>query len=382
MLFSTLTAFMASSASSRINDLISRLDSAECYTGRARVSLSLPQRSDDVIYDVSLMQVASPADTLAPASYITEMTLYTPLGPSRSFAAYFDGNFYRSRGPRLQEYHYPVSPEVFIPEKGRGIQFASQFVELMPRYLAHKLREDMNGKDVYMKLETSASGNVLTVLTQYDGNVAREERYVFDPVSYLPVKISIEANPATISEQTIDISYVEASTDRCRNVTEELLMERYPDIFTFGRESDYRLESLVGGEIPAYALRDLSGVRRVRRSGDKYPSPVIMAFIEPENAASEALVADIRREVSMLPETVTVMWAYNGNVDEEAREMLGELRDGECVLMSVRGFARDCGVAGYPSVVVCGRDGKVAFVRTGYNKELPAVVMQQMALLD
>lgn len=376
------TSVFAESQTPRIAEIISRLDSTGCYTGHARVTLTLPQRSDDVMYDVDFMQTATGSDTLAPAAYLTEMSLETPLGPSKSFAAYFDGNFYRSRGPRLQEYHYVTQPDVFCPSKGRGVQFASQFVDLMPRYLADKLRKDLADKSVYMKLASSASEDVLTVLTQYDGTVVREERYVLDPVTSLPRRISIEANPATISEQTIEVNYTFSDTDKCRPIDEQFLMERYPDIFSSGRESDYRLESLVGTNLPSYALRDISGSRILHRSGDPYSSPVIMAFVEAGNSASEDLISEIRRETALLPTEVAVIWAFNGNVTDEAEELLMPLAANEKVLMSVKGFARDCGVTAYPSVVVCDRTGKVAFVRTGYNKDLPAIVMQQMALLD
>ena len=116
-----------------IADIARTLRDLPSYQAEATLSVTLPQTDTDVAYTLGLSSMSVPADTLAPASYLIDWSLPTPTGVSEGFTAYFDGNLYRYRDSRLQEYHTEWDSIPFrVTAPGGGVQRSAQFASLLP----------------------------------------------------------------------------------------------------------------------------------------------------------------------------------------------------------------------------------------------------------
>ncbi|WP_304961764.1 hypothetical protein, partial [uncultured Duncaniella sp.] len=198
-----------------IADIIKALRTAQSYTARATFTVTIPSRDDDVTYRLSLAGTPSPADTLSPCSYLLQWELDTPSGPSRGWSSYFNGNLYAYRDHRIREYHTSWDPSPLASAKGSrttGVQRTTQFVSLLPHYLADELTAmsadtlhticppqpaSCDGTDA-IRIDTRMTVNSETV---------QEKSYWFDSATLLPLRIDTESNPGSITEQSISVRY-------------------------------------------------------------------------------------------------------------------------------------------------------------------------------
>ena len=241
-----------------IADIIKALRTAQSYTARATFTVTLPSRDDDVTYRLSLAGTPSPADTLSPCSYLLQWELDTPSGPSRGWSSYFNGNLYAYRDHRIREYHTSWDPSPFASAKGSrttGVQRTTQFVSLLPHYLADELTAmsadtlhticppqpaSCDGTDA-IRIDTRMTVNSETV---------QEKSYWFDSATLLPLRIDTESNPGSITEQSISVRYTPTATPAEVPQTEETLISLFPEHFEKYRESNFSIENLRGTPLP------------------------------------------------------------------------------------------------------------------------------------
>lgn len=380
--------------SKSVASIISRLDTIGHYTSNATFTVSMPQLSDDVVYDLTLLQSPpeSGTDPLGCDSYLIDWSLHSESGnPSTGFSAYFNGNHYRYSGERLQEYHMewdsiPFRPDL-IGSRSQGVHRTPQFYALLPQAIAAELRKMQSDSacTITFHPDTLVSGSrvmAIEAITYNNGLVAQEAEYIFDPLTALPRRISIENNPGAISEQSV---YVDYSDSRIlptpAPLSDAWLIDRYPVIFALYRESNFSIENLPGQRLPGFAIPTTTGERYSRRTSDSFRVPTIVVLLEAAGGFTPQTVEAVRSAAGQLPFEADIIWAFTDNVADRVEAVIDRPLPGEHLLMSARPLARDCGAASYPVIILTDRNAVVKNVILGYNKDLASDVIQKMALI-
>ena len=78
-----------------------------------------------------------------------------------------------------------------------------------------------------------------------------------------------------------------------------------------------------------------------------------------------------------MPMQTDLILAFISNDIDAIEALTGPCREGEHILMSARGLARDCGVTATPVVIICDRDATVKEIVNGFNNDLSDVVIQK-----
>lgn len=378
-------------ANPTIGNIIARLDTISSYNGQAAFTVSMPQLSEDIVYDVGLTQLSTPSDRLGCQSYIIDWTMKnTPGNATSGFSAYFNGNHYRYSGERIQEYHMewdsiPFRPEV-IGSRSEGVHRSVQFFNMLPQAISSELTRMKSDSAYHVEFhpDTLISGRHMTAvdaLLLQDGVTAMEAEYLFDPATLLPVRIHLENNPGSISEQTVIIDYLANSKAELQTIDEPTLIDRYPDEFALFRESNFSIENLPGRQLPGFALPTTTGERYSRRSSDNFRQPTIVALLDASVSFSADVVRQLREAIDRMPVNADLIMAFVDNNVDRIESIVTGIRPGEHLLMSARPLVRDCGAASLPTVLITGADGKVKNVIIGYNKDLTSDVIQKMAII-
>ncbi len=374
-------------------DIVEALKNAKCYQSDARFTVSMPQLSEDVVYELKLTSRDSGGDPLLLCDYLIQWELTGRAEPVSGFSAYFDGHHYRYSGERLQEYHMDWDSIPFMPKqlsglKADGVQRSAQFANIIPQIVGDDLSRILSDDryKVTFHPDTVISGLHYAVIEAdmiINGEVTQESEYVFDPKNKMLVRIQLENNPGSLSEQTVQINYENSTADaQCEPITEERLMAIYPQVFENFRENNFRIENLPGTKLPGFSLPTASGERYTRMAGDPFAVPTIIALIEPGTVFNADLVNDVRGAIDELPFEAGVIWAVATTNIDSAEEIVPSLRKGEHLLINARGLARDCGATALPVLIVADKKGIVTQVELGYNNDLRSVVIQKMALIQ
>lgn len=366
---------------SSLVSLADRLEGYRCISGEVRYQVELPSSPDPVTYAVSLEQ--GPGDGLAPASYLIDWRLEREVAQSSGFSSYYGGDHYRYRDLRLQEYHHAADSIPF--HVGAGVQNQAQFVELLPAYMARTLR-DMAADTSYICKIREGNGTVsVSGVRRLKGYDAFEFDYTFDAKTGLPVKSDFLYNPASISEQVVTAAFRWNTAEKdCPELTEEALMARYPEVFEKFRTSNFRVESLLGQELPEFTAPTLTGERYTHHHGEGFRTPVVIAFIDPDVETAKATVKDLRKAQDEAPADFQVLYIFNTREIDPAEAVFdGEKqRINEQILIGASSMIRDCGVNSYPTILIADSRGKVKQIVPAYNKELPTIVIQQTSVAD
>lgn len=373
-----------------IADIIEGLASVPAYNASVTYSVTLPSREDDVVYRLNLSSVPTPTDTLAPCAYLIGWELDTPSGLAEGWTSYFDGNLYRYRDHRLREYHTSWDPAPFTPASASrrqpGVQESTQFVELLPAYIARELKA-MTTDTLYTVAEPKATtcdgrpAMLVDAAMDVRGERVRQVSYWFDKESHKPLRIDIESNPASITEQTITVRYADGDGALQTPMSEEALMALYPEHFEKYRESNFRIENLRDTPLPTFTLPSATGERYAHQRGEGFRSPTIIALMDPTTSFNADMVRDLRAAVDSSSLPADIIWAVTTTNPDKAEETVGQLRTGEHLLLNARSLARDCGAASLPVVMLVAADGTVKNVILGYNPDMVTVVLQSIALL-
>lgn len=387
--------------SQKILRIAGQMQATGCYADTVAFTVSMPQLSDDVVYEVAISQDTRQADKLAPCSYLIDWTLDGPQEPVNGFSAYFSGHHYRFSGERLQEYHMEWDSVPFMPRKlggmnADGVQRNVQFASLLPAMLADNLKA-MVADSVYsvrFVADTIVGGRnvaaIKTVMTT-GGIIAMEGEYLVDPATGMPLRVHLENSPGTVSEQTVDAVYSVPVIGRdCQALTEEQLMNIYPDAFGRFRTSNFRIESLPGTRLPSFSLAPVNGKssrqkddeRYTWHKGDSFRVPTLVAIIDSTTGFTAEFMEAVREAVEELPFESDIIWAFTDTNINRIEQIAGPSREGEHTLISARGLARDCGASSLPALIIVRQDGMVDSVIVGFNNNLCSDVIQKMLLLN
>lgn len=363
---------------------IDHLRNLHDYKGHVSYSVLLPQAEDPVTYEITLSSTVVEDDTLAPCRYLIEWQ------PGRAelgsgFAAYIDGNHYRYRDNRLQEYHMAWDSIPFLVGNG-GVQCNAQFTDVLPQFMGRDLDRLVSDSNFVYTFapDTLYNGRHVAVIEgklMYHGYVSKESTYIFDPESLMPVAVELENNPGSISEQSVSICYNDNGESVFPLQGEETLVAMYPEVFEKYRESNFRVENLPGTRLPTFSAPEAgTGGRYAYHCGDKFDTPVVILLVDDSGANTMAAIDDTRRAADMSPSPFDLIIAFVTGDPERAADKAGRLRNGERLLTQAKSLARDCGVSAYPTLLYVGRDGCVKDVTLGYNKTLTDLVIQTSTL--
>lgn len=377
-----------------VTTIADRLADTGNYQTSARFIVSMPRLPDDVIYNIDLYQtVTQETDTLSPVNYLIDWTMEREdKEPVKGFSAYFSGNHYRLTSNKFQEYHHDNSPAPFEPLNGgvkKGVHRTAQFVNLLPAMIAEDLRSAAADSSYSFVIhpDTLVSGQRvigLDMILTVRGTTASEAEYLFDKTTGAPLRIHLENNPGSISEQTVDVVYspLDNPTLPLETVlSEQLLIDLYPEPFTTMRKSLFRIESLLGKKTPAFEAPMLDKQRYEHAYNEGFSTPTIIVIIDGDTGFTASTVKEIREAVDQLPFSASIIWAFVDNHAETIAKIMetnGSDTGNETVLIGTGALARDFGVTAYPSFLVVDRNAIITDVTSGYNKNLTKNVIQKM----
>lgn len=373
-------------------DIATLLTDLPAYLSEAHFEVLLPQAAEPVEYDVVLQSEAAPTDTLSPCRYVIIWKTITAAKPTDGFSAYYDGNHYRYRNHRLQEYHAEASVDPFMPlgpeyRSKSGVQATAQFADLLPQFIGRRVAEMVSDSSYIFAVhpDTLVNGKRRVVIDgakRGNGYDVMRYSYIFDKETLHPVLTEIENSPGSISEQIVTVTYNTPDDVMPMEISEEGLMERWPEVFERYRESTFRSENLVNTMLPTFSCQTLdSSTRYTHNNGEKFSAPTVIVALDPEVATTPQMIADVRQAVDMAPMELQVLWVFRSNRSEDIAEIIGELRPGENALISANSLIRDCGITLYPTIILADSSSKVTDVMPGYNKDTGMIVIQKVMLL-
>ncbi len=372
-----------------LSDIAQLLDASGSYADTCTYEVLLPSLSEPVTYSISLESEAAPADTLAPCHYIISWSLPAPSGISKGFSAYFDGAHFRFRDTRLQEYHTEEGLEPFAPGGNplRGVQQQVQFAELLPQFIAAKLRR-MEADSTYIYTVTADSvvdGRHSTVVeglqraSGYDGN---EFTYIFDATTMLPLRIELENNPGQIGEQSIAVSYSGSPSKPSGHIDLATLSAANAEAFEKYRSSNFSLETLPGLPLPEIAAATLGGERYSHHRGEALAAPTVVVFFDTTVATTPEVINSVREALAMLPRQVDVVWGFLDHRADDVQPLVPRALPGETTLLHASGAARNCGVGALTPVIIFAKsDGTVSDFIRGFNQDLTSLVIDKASVI-
>ncbi|MCC8175769.1 MAG: hypothetical protein LIO91_04985 [Bacteroidales bacterium] len=362
-----------------IADIVSALQEADGYHGRATYEVTMPAFSEPVVYTVEMW--SSEGDSIAPADYIIQWEVPTASGTSKGWSAYANGSHYRYRDQRLQEYHWQwdsiplgAGSAARLPDYSRGVQNNAQFTEILPQFLARQLREIQRDTTYTWhftpdSLRQGVRTPVVRALRRFQGYDAKELTLWLDPENYMPVRMEVENNPGSISEQSIRVDFTTLPSET-PDFSEQGLIAWFPEEFARYRQGTFALESLKGQPVPAFSCPTTTGERYTYHRGDGFISPTLIIVLSPEVASTKATIEAVREAVAQLPTSVQVLWAFVTSNADQIEPLLGYDRVGEYRLISARALARDCGVTAFPAIILADRQGIAREIIPAFNNHL------------
>lgn len=362
-------------------DIAEALAKYNCIHGIVNYEVSLPSSPDPVVYSIDMQASPAPGDTLAPCQYLIEWHLPRPTGESHGFAAYSDGNHFRYRDNKLQEYHFASDPIPF--QTGAGVQNQAQFAELLPPYMALTIGSMTTDSTFIWSVRPSGNNSVISGKKRVKGYDAYEFEYIFDDATKLPVSLDITYNPASISEQILTATFSWDTSAPCTSFDEERLIATYPEVFEKFRTSNFRVENLSGTDLPAFTGRMTDGQRYAHHRGEAFARPTLLVFIDPAVESAASTIEAVRKASDQSAVYFDIIFAVADTDTDTLQQLFGDAPTAdEKVLTGIRSLARDCGITSYPTLIFTDREAKVHDVVTAYNKELPTVVIQKMTLCE
>lgn len=372
-----------------VDDLYRTLSEMTGFNAKANFEVWLPSSAEPVVYKVDLQSDCAAPDSLSPADYLIS---WEADAGRRGFSSYFDGDHFRYRNDKLLEYHAERDIRPFLPDgpgsERRGVQSTAQFADLLPQFIAKAVEEMMTDSTYRYAFhpDTIVGGRKMQVVDGVKlspiGTEARQFSYVFFPDGR-PAAVDINHNPATISEQTVTVTYSYDDAPRMLAAySEDALMDAYPEVFEKYRSSTFRADGLAGKPMPSFACRTIDAGRMEHTYGDAMPRPTLFVFIDPGVSTAEETVADVRAAAFQAPVAADIVWVFTDNRPDTVLQLLGTGAAEETALLSAHSLVRDCGITLYPTLITVGADGIVKNVAQGYNQDLRSDVIQNITLSD
>lgn len=348
------------------------LGEQRCLTATVGYVVYLPTSSDPVQYEV-LLTTNNIADSLSPCDYLIMWTLPRGNKVSTGFNSYSRGDHFRYRDTRLQEYHVAEDAAPFTTSGG-GVQRTAQFADILPAFLAEKIADIVSDSTYVYDFDEKT--NTLSGTQQMRGYDAFEFTYEFDEASGLPVRSDFVFNPASISEQTVNVTYKwDLSGKNCADITEQYLIDLFPEIFEKYRTSNFRVESLRGASLPTMSFMSGDGQRVNHSRGEAdLGSPAVLMFADKRVDGTLRFIDSLREATAQLPMSVKVVYVFAEGAEPD--EFIATADEYKAV--SPESLIRKCGVTAYPTFIVVGSDGSVADVIVGDAADLADKLAQSL----
>lgn len=351
------------------------------YTAEATYEVLLPSAEEPITYKLKIASTPSLNDTLSLADYIIEWSVDRDGKESSGFTAYFDGNLYRYKDYRLQEYHAAEDIDAFAPggDLNKGIQHQAQFYDALPAGMVLKLSEMLTDSSYTVSFRSDQANrlNVIDGVRRFEETEVQHVQYQFDN-DMLPVKAEFTTNPGEIGEQTVIITY-DYSADKLPAVahSENELKDRYGEIFARYRERDFSIDNLPGRYLPAFSATTTTRERYRHTKNSGFAVPTVIAVIDSNNDRTGELIGELRMAIGSLDKRVDLIMAFADDDADRIEAVSGNIRPGEYVLVNARGLVRDIGASELPVVMVCNRDGIVKDLLIGDNNATADFVIRE-----
>lgn len=215
-----------------VKALADRLSDIKNYTSQVRYEILQPDADEPVSYTITLTSADSPTDTLAPCKFLIEWALQRDGSDLQGFNCYVDGKIYRYRDRHLTHYAFETDSMIFLASG--GLQNKLQFTDLLPVYIAERLRS-MASDSTYILTFNDSACTISGAQTAF-GCEGMRFTYEFDPQSKLPVKSEFIFNPGEMTEQTVTARYTQSSLMRAAPFDEKNLCEKYPELFDISNQ--------------------------------------------------------------------------------------------------------------------------------------------------
>lgn len=377
--------------SGTLGDLTRRMASAGNFSAKADFEVLLPSAADPISYTVDLVATPTPADSLSTCAYLIRWTSPAEGDAAVGFTSYFGGHHYRFSGDRLQEYHTDWDINPFVPSGNAayGIQRTARFADLLPAFLAEHIANIASDSTYIYTYTPDATVDgrksaVIKGVQSVQGMEGLEYSYVFDPVTALPLRIDLDYNPGSISEQSVSVRYsYPSATLHAVPESETELAAIFPDVFEKYRSSNFHIENLAGRPLLAFSAPTITGERYTHHRGDAMRAPTMIALLDPEVGTPTEVVESLRTAAASLPFDTDIIWAFVSNNISDIEDIVGtQARIGEHTLISARALARDAGVTAFPVVILTDAAGTVTNIILGVNNNLASDVIQKMAVAN
>lgn len=331
----------------------------------ASYEVLLPNAADPVVYEISLMQTPpAPDDSIMGYNYLIDWTLNRPNGAVHGFSAYYDGNHFRYRDGKMQEYHVREDATPF--NQAFNIPAKAQFVELLPVNVLAKVAQVLN--DSTCTYTWDANRNVLSGKQRSQGYDVLDFRYAFDTDGF-PREVEYTYNPASISEQTITVTFARSGAPV--NIDENLLETTYPAEFNNFRTSNFKARNMVGQRLPSFSLKkSTDGQRFTYTRGQAMDTPLVLCFIDPDSETTSAIEKDMTQIAGECPVPVNVFTVTDNKTSPVGNRLLNASQ-----------LRTECGVTTLPTVLIMDRDGTVTDVTVGSNNNLAQDVISKVTAL-
>lgn len=368
------------------DEFISALSGRTPFFTVVDYDVALPMGTDEITYTVKLASATASGDPLSPVNYLIDWTLDHNGSETTGFLAYFNGNHYRYRDHRLQEYHIEEDSVPFRTRNG-GVQTNAQFVNLIPQMIAKELRKMATSTDFTVSFtpDTISGGEhrvAFTAVQKINGETGQSYMIIADRFSGNPLEITNLYNPGQISEQTITARFTYPEGEQLKAVADEAsLQELYPEEFEKYRDCSNRIEHMRGLRMPAFSLPTTTGERYTRQKEDPFSHPTVIAIIDPDAVNARQTIASLRKAIADSPQETNLILAFTGSNTDRIEELAGSPAVNETMLISARSLARSCGTAVFPTVLVTESSGKIGNVILGENNNMTQNVIQSLKLV-
>ena len=377
LILSTISiAFVANSL--ELNDIISKIMSYRALKGQITYEVNLPSAPDPVIYTVDIFSVV-PGDKYSECAYLIDWKLPREDKVSRGWSAYdASGNHFRFRDTRLQEFHIEEDSVPFTSHGG-GVARTAQFTDILPPYIAAKLIEIKNDSTYHSSFDSSHT--TLTGIKTVEGYDALEYTYQFHPDTGLPLLADFVYNPAGISEQLVTARFTwEPLPDTVPSFNEDYLTDLYGEDFRLYRTSSFRVENMLGAQVPTFSYSPFSGngPRTNHSKGEAdLAFPLVLVFIDPGVAGTNETIEMLHNSILSSGTGAKLILAVGGDDSILKPAFASDIMKAN----NPRKLISLCGVTAYPTVLLVNTDGTISNVFTTLSSETAEIVTQALTLL-
>ena len=348
-----------------LNKLTEELGKNRCLAGKVTYEVYLPSQADPVVYTINLI-VGKEKDPYCECSYLIDWTLPRGQNNSYGFNAYDgNGNHFRYRDTRLQEFHVMEDSIPFISSAG-GVARTAQFTELLPIFVNKRIIELIN--DSTVNYSYNEQNGIFSGIQQINGYDSFEFTYHFDIETGLPDIFDFIYNPGGISEQTVSAHFDWEKIDiDCVEIDEDFLINNFKDVFEKYRISNFKVENLRGTQIPNFTYRNSENASRMyhNRGEADLINLTLIAFVDTEVENTNNYIESIENAIAFSGRPITIIYAfYNENLSN-----LKDNSETRNIIDNPGKLIRNCGINAYPTLLVINKDGNIEDIIVGDFKD-------------